>query len=70
MNINVHDGSAFWNLGLIRVLGSCPATKCIELLKMKLDEFGLNMDADIVAITTDGASVMQKVCIRSIYVNN
>ncbi|KAL0860167.1 hypothetical protein ABMA27_010474 [Loxostege sticticalis] len=38
-----------------------PAETCIRLLKTKLFEFELSLDRDIVAITTDGASVMCKV---------
>lgn len=61
MNVNVHaGGEKFWNLGLIRVKGSMPATQCIKLLKEKLSMFGLNLDNDIVCIVTDGASVMTK----------
>ena len=51
MNINVHlRGSKFWNLGLVRVLGSMPA-----MLKVKLATFGLSLQNFIVSITTDGA---------------
>jgi hypothetical protein len=39
-----------WNLGLVRVVGSLPAEKRIELVQK-----------DIVCSATDGASVMQKV---------
>ena len=38
-----------------------PAEKCVELLEQKLLNFGLDLCADIVAIVTDGASVMVKV---------
>ncbi|KAL4705474.1 hypothetical protein ACJJTC_017334, partial [Scirpophaga incertulas] len=34
---------------------------CVQLLKEKLSEFNLSLDNDIVGITTDGASVMNKV---------
>lgn len=62
MNINVHaTGGKFWSLGMVRVHGSMPAEKCVELLKNKLSQFELSLDDDIVAITTDGASVMRKV---------
>jgi hypothetical protein len=61
MNVNLHaGGEKFWNLGLIRVKGSMPATQCIKLLTEKLSMFGLNLDNDIVCIVTDGASVMTK----------
>lgn len=61
MNINVHLKSEFWNLGLARIVGTCPAEKCIEIIKQKLATFGLDFESDIVCITTDGASVMKKV---------
>ena len=35
--------------------------KCIELLKQKLAQHGLDWRKDIVGIMTDGASVMKKV---------
>ena len=68
MCINVHErGVQFWSLGLIRVKGSMPAMRCIELLDEKLKMFGLDLKQDIVSITTDGASVMTKVgrCIQA-----
>jgi len=62
MIVNVHeDGPRFWSLGLIRVHGAMPAETCVDLIKKKLQEFGLNLEEDIVAISTDGASVMCKV---------
>jgi len=58
MCINVHErGVQFWSLGLIRVKGSMPAMRCIELLNEKLKMFGLDLKQDIVSITTDGAIV-------------
>lgn len=62
MVINVHrNGPKFWSLGLVRVHGSMPAERCIELIKKKLQSFGLDLESDIVGICTDGASVMCKV---------
>lgn len=49
-----------YNLGLIRANGSIPAKKCIELLRRKLAQFEIDLDADIVDVTSDGASVMKK----------
>jgi hAT family C-terminal dimerisation region len=60
MNINVHCEIEFFNIGLVRIFGSMPATKCVELLKEKLADFGIRLD-QIVGMTTDGASVMVKV---------
>lgn len=62
MVINVHEfGEHFWCVGLVRVSGTMPAEKCIDLLKERLLQFDLNLDRDIVGICTDGASVMTKV---------
>lgn len=62
MNINAHgDNSQFWSLGLVRISGSMPAQKCIELVENKLNKHGLSLRNDIVCVTTDGASVMAKV---------
>lgn len=62
MCVNVHaDGPNYWSLGLVRVWGSMPAEKCIELLRSRLAAFRLNLDTDIVAVCTDGASVMCRV---------
>ena len=62
MNVHVHAGnSRFWSLGMVRVFGTMPAEKCVQLLGTKLAMFGLSLQHDIVAICTDGASVMKKV---------
>jgi hypothetical protein len=62
MCINVHAKDArFWSIGLLRVHGSVPAEKCINLLQGRLADFGLSLSDDIVCIVTDGASVMVKV---------
>lgn len=49
------------NLGLVRVNGSMPAERCVELIDNQLKEYELSFDKHIVCITTDGASVMTKV---------
>ena len=61
LNVEVLTQTDFWNLGLVRVMGSCPAEKCIELVQQVLQNFDLNYHQDIVCITTDGALVMRKV---------
>ena len=61
MNVNIYyeDGESD-NLGLVRIQGSCPSEKVYELLNAKLSDFNLSLQSDIVAITSDGASVMIK----------
>ncbi|XP_069362207.1 uncharacterized protein [Maniola hyperantus] len=53
-------GKNFKNLGLIRVNGSLPAKKCVEEISSKLNEFGVSLEDDIIAETTDGCSMMVK----------
>ena len=48
------------NLGLIPVIGSCPAEKNLELLTEKLKCFDIFFKNDIISSMSDGANVMQK----------
>ena len=48
------------NLGLVRIVGSCISETLLQLVAEKLKCFGLDYAKDIVATTTDGASVMLK----------
>ena len=61
LNLNIHGVGYFWNLGLVRIQGSFSAEKCIETISSKLKEFELDLQCDIMAITTDGYSMMRKV---------
>ena len=58
MNLNLHYDSDPVNLGMVRIKGSMPAERVENLVKARLHEFGLKME-NIVAATTDGASVMK-----------
>ena len=58
MNSNLHYDSDPVNLGLVRIKGFMPAERVKNLVKERLHEFGLKME-DIVAATTDGASVIR-----------
>jgi len=61
MNINVHDKtSRVFNLGLIRIVGTCKAEKVVATVTNHLKEFHLSFENDIVATSNDGASVMVK----------
>ena len=60
MNINLHFNKGFINLGLERMLGWHNSNHCLELLIKKLDIFNVSLSIDVVCITTDGASVMEK----------
>ena len=51
MNINVHVEDRHWNLGLVRIFGSMPAEKVVAVMKKKVDEFGIDLDSDVVAAT-------------------
>ena len=66
MNLNLHDGQSFQSLGMIRVKGSMKSERAIKhvqgrFFQGRLAKFNLNLDMDIVATITDGASVMMKV---------
>lgn len=52
--------STFRNLGVIRVVGSCPAEKLVDLVEEKLREFSFNIRKDIAFVVSDGAPVMIK----------
>ena len=60
LTVNVHfSGADFINLGMIRVWSSQKAETLLKLVTIRLQEFELNWN-DVVAITTDGASIMLK----------
>ena len=59
LNINIHGNDFFWNLGLIRIRGRFSSEACSNVIVDKLNEFGVNFEKNIVAITTDGCSVMK-----------
>ena len=61
LNLNVHGVGYFWNLGLVRIQGSFSAEKFIEKISSKLKDFELDLQSDIIVITTDGCSMMKKV---------
>lgn len=65
LNVNVHAQKQVWNLGLIRVNENLPADECIEVIRKKLEVFGLCLDKDIVCITTDGENIIGKVSIKT-----
>ena len=64
MNLNLLYDSDPVNLEMVRIKGSMPAERVENLVKERLQKFGLKME-DIVAATTDGVSVM-KSCGRMI----
>ena len=60
ININVHFQGGFRSLGMIRIQGSLNAAKAIKLVEERLQLFGLDLNKDVVATITDGASLMVK----------
>lgn len=61
LNINLHSKQKHYNLGLVRIHGSCTAEHAIGLVKDRLQSFSINLESDVIAMTTDGASVMVKI---------
>lgn len=61
MNVNLHCmDQKVVNLGLCRVRGKCGAKELVNVLKLRLLSYGVNLDTDVFSITTDGAAVMVK----------
>ena len=60
MNINVHFQGGFRSRGMIRIQGSLNAAKAIKLVEERLQLFGLDLNKDVVATLTDGASLIVK----------
>ncbi|GBP47783.1 hypothetical protein EVAR_24034_1 [Eumeta japonica] len=61
LNLNVHHKEKHFNLGIIRIHGSCTAEHTISLIENRLKSFGLDSNTDIIGMSTDGASVIVKV---------
>ena len=61
INVNCHVQGDFHSLGVPRAHGTMPAEKQIDLIEGRLSKYGLNYMNDVIAIVTDGASVMCKV---------
>ena len=58
--INVHFQGDFCSLGLVHIQRSLNAAKTIKLVEERLQLFDLNLNKDVVATTTDRASLMVK----------
>ena len=62
--VNVHmPGGVPFGLGQVRILGKLDSPAAAELVRKKLAEFNLDAKCDIVANTTDGASVISYLCV-------
>ena len=59
MNINLHSNEGAISLGAVRIFGSMPASKAVEIVKKRLELFGIDLDKDVVSSITDAASVMR-----------
>ena len=58
--MRIHTKDIFINLGVERMCGSFNAAATLNLIIMKLKEYGLEL-SDIVCGTTDGAPIMEAV---------
>ena len=62
MTVNVHEGPKVWyNLGMIRVWAGQTAETLLRLVTSRLEDFGITLERHVVALVTDGASIMCKV---------
>lgn len=54
MTVNLHLNEGEWiNLGMIRVWFSQTAETLLKLVELRLEEYGLSIEGDIVAMVTD-----------------
>ena len=61
MEWNQQNTSSTWyNSCMIRVWGPQTAATLLELVEVRLAEFGISIDPHVVAFVTDGASIMTK----------
>jgi len=62
VNVNLHGApnEEPYNLGLVRIFGSCTSTQLLEVVTHHLASFEVNYEQHIVGTTGDGASVMVK----------
>ena len=60
VNLHPSSGERPIKIGMMRIHGSLPGEKAASELKKKLHEYGVKEDRDVVANTTDAASVMKK----------
>jgi hypothetical protein len=59
INVHLPDGKHL-SIGMVRVEGSLPAERAARLLQDQLRAFDIVLERDVIAITTDGVSVMKK----------
>lgn len=61
MGLNLHlNDATVQSLGMVRIKGSMTAENGLDLVKKRLEDFGLTLQDHIVGMVTDGASVMVK----------
>ena len=61
VGLNLHlDDVTLQSLGMVRTKGPMTAECCLDLVKKRLEDFGLSLQEHIVGMVTDGASVMIK----------
>jgi hypothetical protein len=61
MTVNLHLDEGKWiNLGMIRVWHSQKSESLLKLVEGRLKDYGVNLSDDVIAMVTDGCSVMLK----------
>ena len=61
MSLNLDlDDVTLQSLGMVRIKGPMTAECCLDLIKKRLEDFGLSLQEHIVGMVTDGASVTIK----------
>ncbi|KAG5677009.1 hypothetical protein PVAND_006797 [Polypedilum vanderplanki] len=60
VNIHTSDDKVTIKTGLVRIIGSCTAEDMVLSMRQHLNDFGLDINKDIVGSTQDGAAVNKK----------
>ena len=60
VNINLYANGKKFNLGLVRIFGTCSASDLILLVTNHLKSFCINFETDVVSSTGDGCQMMVK----------
>ena len=61
LGLNLHlDDVTLQSLKMVRIKGPMAAECCLDLIKKRLEDFGLSLQEHIVGMVTDGDSVMIK----------
>lgn len=67
LNVSVFCNKNIYNLGLMKIVGSANADNIYGSTKKVLDTFGIDIEKDVISITTDGVNVMKSAFRNRVY---